>query len=203
MCEMLHVAVNMFLSPSSNEFRVSKLSCVMADIESPENVNDAVKMLPASQHPYTSDCAISRDIQSILFHYDVSYQATQVLIYNDFTRRKVIKRADPEGDDEQRGLFRTLAEQVNPLQRVLLRDAFVRILSDHPMAAVVAPPPKKRSKLSLVKSSAASAGAGAAPVAPAAPAARARLRKIDRRRTERTRRAIFSATTEFPKTPAS
>ena len=51
MYEMLHVAVNMFLSPSSNEFCVSKLSFVMADIESPENVNDAVKMLPASQQP--------------------------------------------------------------------------------------------------------------------------------------------------------
>ena len=63
------------------------------------------------------------------------------------------RRADPEGDNEQRALFASIAEQLNPLQRVLMRDAFVRILSSDPLAAVVTPPPKKKAKKDTSKTS--------------------------------------------------
>ena len=125
----------------------------MVDIESPDDVNVAVKLLPLTQLPYTVQCPLSRELQSILFHYDVSYAAVSVLVDNDFTKKKMFRRADPEGDDDQRALFGSVAAKLNPLQRVLMRDAFVRILSAAPMEPVVAPPPKKKSKADDVKSS--------------------------------------------------
>ena len=74
----------------------------MSEIQSPEDVNEAIRMLPPEQHPYHASCPVSRDIQSIFFHYDLSYGAFGILSENGFTRRKMIVRADPDGDDEQR-----------------------------------------------------------------------------------------------------
>ena len=87
---------------------------------------------------------MSVELQSILYHYDVSYAAACVLVNFDFVKVKVCRRANPEGDDDQRRLFAKVAEQLNPLQRVLVRDAFVRICNKDPLAAVVAPPPNKK-----------------------------------------------------------
>ena len=137
----------------------------MSSIKSPEDVNDPVQLLPQGQLPFSSECPLSHELQSIFFHYDVSYAAVAVLVDNDFTKRKTIKRADPEGDDDQRALFATIAEQLNPLQRVLMRDAFIRILNGNSLAAVVTPPPKKKSKKDPAKSSDKTAAAAAAAAA--------------------------------------
>ena len=43
----------------------------MADIIKPENVNAAVMPLPAHQTPYGEACSLTKQFQSILFHYDL------------------------------------------------------------------------------------------------------------------------------------
>ena len=51
----------------------------MADIIKPENVNAAVLPLPAHQTPYGEECCLTKQFQSILFHYDLRQTEVDIL----------------------------------------------------------------------------------------------------------------------------
>ena len=64
----------------------------VVDIDSPEDVNLAVRRLPAHQRPFGADCPLGVDIQSVLFHYDLDGNVDDVvghLLRHKLTRLKV------------------------------------------------------------------------------------------------------------------
>ena len=130
-------------------------------------------MLPAGQDPFGSDCALTRRFQSILFHYDLGEAEARILEEENFYSLKNVRFANPDGNQSQRILFEKVASRVNPaLRREMLRDAFRRLLSPDPMAAVgpvFGRPLNVPAAKSGVVDSASASSSGAAKAAPDAP----------------------------------
>ena len=117
----------------------------MALIESPDDVGAAVVLLPDGQRPYGVGCPLGLPIQSVFFHYDVDAASVQLICDEGFIKKKLLARANPDGDDVQRALFAsTISTPIaSALQRQLVADAFRRILTVDAMKAVDQPPAKK------------------------------------------------------------
>ena len=127
----------------------------MADIVAPEDCDAAVAMLPLTQFPFGAACVLTRELQSVLFHYDVKPEVVAILAEEDITSKKQVRFANPDGLADAKLLFDQVSKRVKPLQRLLLKRAFRRMLSPDPFAAVSSTPASS--------SSAAPAVAAAAP----------------------------------------
>ena len=77
----------------------------MADIIKPENVNAAVMPLPAHQTPYGEACSLTKQFQSILFHYDLRQNEVDILEEEEIFSVSDARYADPDGDEPQRDCF--------------------------------------------------------------------------------------------------
>ena len=117
-------------------------------ITPPDDFNAAVVMLPDAQQPYSRDCGIDRTVQSVFFHYEIDEAIVEYLDKVGFRKIKFIRKADPDGDDEQRALFKSTVETdcQNHLVLSTVRDAFRRLLWPDPLAAVVPRSPRKRKR---------------------------------------------------------
>ena len=111
------------------------------DIVAPEDPDSAVVLLPATQFPYGNNCVLTREWQSILFHYGVKPETVVVLAQQDIVATRQVRFADPDGQEDSRALFgEVCAEVPSALQRLLLKRAFRRMLLFDPFAAIVATP---------------------------------------------------------------
>ena len=77
----------------------------MADIIKPENVNAAVMPLPTHQTPYGEECCLTKQFQSILFHYDLRQSEVDILEEEEIFSVSDARYADPDGDVSQRDCF--------------------------------------------------------------------------------------------------
>ena len=159
----------------------------MATISPPEDIDVAIKELPASQIVFTDPCALSRRVQAVCFHYELSQQVVDLMAKEGFVSIKMIREANPDGDEDEKDLFHVAMElqledlKVSRLQRLLTKRAFRRMCRPLPLAAISAgdgPPSSKRPRSSAPKrastsdnpgssSSAATTSATASSVAPA------------------------------------
>ena len=111
----------------------------------PKKYDDAVQPLLADQFPFGADCPIDRDIQAILFHYDVCQDDAAVLVGEELYKRNDYFFGDPEGSETQQQMFDDIAVQIpKSLRRCRISMAFSRILRDDPFAAVVSTSSNKR-----------------------------------------------------------
>ena len=128
----------------------------------PEDYDEAVKPLPADQTPYGNDCQMATKIQAILFHYEITADEAAMLMDQGFFVRKHFKAAHPDGDQDQKDAYdgAVNANIDKPLRRKIMLQAFRRILSKDPMAAIAAPaPPLKKQKVKASDASGATAAA--------------------------------------------
>ena len=113
----------------------------MADIVAPDDINTAIVMLPLTQFPFGAACLLTREFQSLLFHFGIKPEVADILTSEDITSRKQVRFADPDGLADERALFDQISKKVKSgLQRLLLKRAFRRFLLPDPFAAVVATP---------------------------------------------------------------
>ena len=162
----------------------------------PDTIEQEVKVLPANHNPFGVNCDIDRNIQSILFHYGIDPEVVNVIEKTGYVAKKFFKRADPDGSDRERALFKkSIADKIeNPLMEDLVEDAVRRILSPNPLAAIIpvttatrssdASKPKKPkgSPLDVASSSSGASTSASAPAiastsGTAAPAAKPNKRK--------------------------
>ena len=142
----------------------------MSVVSPPKSVSDAILPLPDTQKPFGDNCLLARDLQAILFHYGVRMQDAEILAEEGISTLAYVKFADPDGSQDQVDLFKAaVADRVQgALHRLVLKEAFRRIVRPDPFAAIVvvassAPPPAKRVKVvGAPSSSAASSSAAAA-----------------------------------------
>lgn len=141
----------------------------MSTISLPKDVADSILKLPDGQHPFGDKCLLSRDLQAVLFHFGVRPQDAEILAEEGISTFAYVKFADPDGRPDQVDLFKAaVSDRVQgPLHRLVLKEAFRRIVRPDPFAAVVvvaasAPPPAKRAKTVAAKSSSSAAASSGA-----------------------------------------
>ena len=129
------------------------MSNAAADIAPPANVDDVVVLLPAHQNPFGAQCQIDRELQSILFNYEVRPQDVAILEDEGYVDRRSLRYVHPGGADDQRESFKEciLDRMVGPalgLARRRISAAFCRMHRPDSLAAVVEDPapPAKRTK---------------------------------------------------------
>ena len=80
----------------------------MTSIVPPDDVNAPIVMLPEHQHPFGADSAITRRMQSVLFHYGVREEECDILEEEEIYSAMAARHADPDGNQEQRDCFEGL-----------------------------------------------------------------------------------------------
>ena len=80
----------------------------MSSIVPPDDVNAPIVMLPEHQHPFGADSAITRRMQSVLFHYGVREEECDILEEEEIYSAMAARHADPDGNQEQRDCFEGL-----------------------------------------------------------------------------------------------
>ena len=136
----------------------------MSDIQSPDDPNAAVSLLPAHQFPFGEDCALTRRFQSVLYHYDIRQDEVDILEQENIFSLKQVRYANPDGNKDQRDLFEDAVVKRVPsaLRRLMMKDAFRRMLREDPLMAVG--PPKPSSSRDTVVPPGASASASSSVV---------------------------------------
>ena len=123
-------------------------------IHKPENPDEAITMLPASQNPYSEECSLSRLFQSVLFHYGIRSDEVDILVENEINTVAEVRLANPDGDQDARDLFEDAVCKLIrlPLRRLLMKKAFRRMLLAEPLAPLSATPLKDPASTSEAKS---------------------------------------------------
>ena len=124
-------------------------------IHKPENPDEAVTLLPASQNPYSEDCPLSRLFQSVLFHYGIRSDEVDILVHNEINTITEVRLANPDGDQDARDLFEdAVCKLISlPLRRLLMKKAFRRMLRAEPLAPLSALPSNSSASSAEAKSS--------------------------------------------------
>ena len=124
-------------------------------IHKPENPDEAVTLLPASQNPYSEDCPLSRLFQSVLFHYGIRSDEVDILVHNEINTITEVRLANPDGDQDARDLFEDAVCKLisKPLRRLLMKKAFRRMLRAEPLAPLSALPSNSSASSAEAKSS--------------------------------------------------
>ena len=124
------------------------------DITPPDNVDDAVVLLPAHQNPYGAQCKIDRELQSIMFHYEVRPQDVSIVEDEGYIDRRSLRYVHPGGAEDQKESFKEciLDRMVGPglgLARRRIMAAFCRMHRPDSLAAVAEEPaqPAKRPRV--------------------------------------------------------
>ena len=123
---------------------------IMAVVPS-RDYDDAVAALPPGQDPYGANCALSRVMQSIFFHYRLRQSEADLFAKEGFTSVQMLHEAHPDGSADQRQLYvEALEGQIEGLLwRRLAWKAVRRLLSGKHMAKrddpPLPPPPEKAS----------------------------------------------------------
>ena len=119
----------------------------MTDIVPPPAFEDAVQKLPPHQNPFGDQCALPRQVQDVMFHYNVHKDDVALLVAEGFDDAKLFREANPDGDSEQRELYMAAVEDqiTGLLRKRKMKQAFRRLLSPDIYSAVTpaAPPAKK------------------------------------------------------------
>ena len=159
------------------------------DVPYPKYVTDAVFMIPDNLHPYGSECAVSKPVQSVMHHYGVLKASVDILEEEEFFLVRDLRMADPDGEPVCRALFKdAIADRIpNRLQRLKVHFAIRRALLPDPFAAVVVepaaddapavdappPPPPKRRRVAGAATTPAPAAVPATPASSASTSAAA------------------------------
>ena len=108
----------------------------------PDDVNEAVVMIPDDIHPYGVDCHVSKPVQSIMHHYNVNLNSIQILEEEEFFELRDLRMANPDGDEAAKALFARAIEGRIPghLQTMKVRLGFRRALRPDPFGAIVITP---------------------------------------------------------------
>ena len=130
------------------------------DITPPANIDDAVVLLPAHQNPFGAQCKIDRELQSIMYHYEVRPQDVAIVEDEGYIDRRSLRYVHPGGAEDQKETFKEciLDRMVGPglgLARRRIIAAFCRMHRPDSLAAVAAEPapPAKRPRTDTAASS--------------------------------------------------
>ena len=177
---LLNLAFCFSLPSFNRQFRSSLVTRLIDTVMAvpPEDVNEAVLMIPADLFPYGRDCHISTPMQSILHHYEVTPASAEIIEAEEFFKIRDVRMADPDGDDAAKAFFQaSICNRVaSRMQQMKIRLAFRRALRPDPFAPVVAAPassavlprPAKRPRTAPASASSAGAAGVAAAGAPVA-----------------------------------
>ena len=117
----------------------------------PKSYRDKVVPLGDDQFPYGSDCPFSRDIQAAAFHHGLSVANLDSLDELQFDTALSFSTANPDGDEEQQGVFRlTIAVFDSPVARSKVSLFIRRLCRDDIFAAMDPPSSSKSSSVGLV-----------------------------------------------------
>ena len=71
----------------------------MADIPLPQDHREAVRMLPANQHPFGAECGVNRVAQAVFFHYDITPEVLERVVGVLGGTMVSLRMADPDTPD--------------------------------------------------------------------------------------------------------
>ena len=118
-----------------NQF--GSVSHIMSDILPPKSYHEKVAPLAEKQFPYGVDCKLAREVQALAFHHGLSQANVDALVKLEFDSVLSFSNADPNGDEEQRGVFRlSLGVFDSPVTRRKMAFVIRRLCSPVPFAEV-------------------------------------------------------------------